>query len=998
MSIICFDMPLPRLTTALFLLSIAASVSAAAETVAGLRVPPGFEVREFAGDDLAHDIFTMTLDPRGRVVVAGRGYIRLLIDDDGDGRADRAVQIADHPKDGAMGLLWEGDALYAVGDGGLRRFKIGPDDKAVGPSELIRPIKTGGEHHAHALRRGPDGWLYLLCGNNTGISAKDAQRDTSPVKEPVAGGVLRFPPDFAYSEIVADGFRNPYDFDFNGDGELFTYDSDNERCVGLPWYEGCRFYHVIPGGHYGWQAPQHGQFWRMPPYFPDVVAPIVDLGRGSPTGVVCYRHGQFPEKYRSGFFLGEWTFGRIWYVPLSRKGSTYEGKPELFLEATGDQGFAPVALRIHPMTGDMYVAIGGRGTRGAVYRVRFPAGMKDAERFVTPSPARRVLDWQPELYSGVKKQVNLGREQLVMRRTMELLWRYHEKFLPTDIIYILHALPLDSDRPLRQAAARLIGQLSDLDRKGLFKTNAPWFPGPPEELLLGLGVDAVRAGWHTVYSDLVDSWARLDSARLIQLRLGGIGARSAMGTAFEGYSPREHPEAAVVDKLARAVRPHFPSKDRTLDRELSRTLAMLADGDPEVLVKVASKLTSTADPIDDIHYLIVLARLTAPRTPTITKSVAEAIVGLDRRFVDRKLNRDNNWPPRIAELHAELSGKDPALNAAMLSHPDFARPGNALFTRAPGFDRHKAAERFLAVADKDPNFAWNAELVQLMDELPPDRRRTVLLRLWDRGGFEDAILPILAKDPRPDDRPKLFDGLRSPQLAQIKTCLAAIEVLPDSREPGEFLALVRTLRSLPDDKAAAPVADRLTAYLRRATGQSFGRDRAAWTDWLTRTHPDVAAKLGGPDGVDVAGWQKRFAGIDWNQGSGERGQAIFSKASCATCHSGGQALGPDLRGVGGRFSRDDLLTAIVQPSKDVPARYRTTQITTTDGKVYQGLIIYEAVDGLILQTGAATTVRIGGGQIESRGVTETSLMPAGLLDKLSDGEIADLVVYLRALK
>src|SRR5207247_7281791 len=131
-----------RLPAAVTLL-ILSGLAPAADTAAGLRVPPGFEVREFAGDDLAHDIFTMTLDPKGRVVVAGRGYIRLLLDDDGDGRADRAVQVADHPKDGAMGLLWEGETLYAVGDGGLRRFKIGPDDKAVGPSELLYELKTG---------------------------------------------------------------------------------------------------------------------------------------------------------------------------------------------------------------------------------------------------------------------------------------------------------------------------------------------------------------------------------------------------------------------------------------------------------------------------------------------------------------------------------------------------------------------------------------------------------------------------------------------------------------------------------------------------------------------------------------------------------------------------------------------------------------------------------------------------------------------------------------
>ena len=42
--------------------------------------------------------------------------------------------------------------------------------------------------------------------------------------------------------------------------------------------------------------------------------------------------------------------------------------------------------------------------------------------------------------------------------------------------------------------------------------------------------------------------------------------------------------------------------------------------------------------------------------------------------------------------------------------------------------------------------------------------------------------------------------------------------------------------------------------------------------------------------------------------------------------------------------------------------------------------------------------RIAGGQIESRSVTETSLMPAGLLDKLSDREIADLLAYLKTLK
>src|SRR5436305_1828074 len=107
----------------------------------GLRVPPDFEITEFADSKLANDIFSMTLDPRGRVVVSGRGYIRILVDDDNDGRADRAILFADGPKEGAQGLLWEAPYLYFTGDGGLRRFRIAADgDHAAGPSELMRAL------------------------------------------------------------------------------------------------------------------------------------------------------------------------------------------------------------------------------------------------------------------------------------------------------------------------------------------------------------------------------------------------------------------------------------------------------------------------------------------------------------------------------------------------------------------------------------------------------------------------------------------------------------------------------------------------------------------------------------------------------------------------------------------------------------------------------------------------------------------------------------------
>src|SRR5205807_6288707 len=118
-------MPLMR-QPALILLTLAVSAPCLAAPH-GLQVPPGFEVVEYADSSLANDIYTMTIDPQGRIVVAGRGYIRVLLDKAGKGRADRFIQLADAPKDGAMGLLWEGDHLYFTGDGGLRRFRIKND-------------------------------------------------------------------------------------------------------------------------------------------------------------------------------------------------------------------------------------------------------------------------------------------------------------------------------------------------------------------------------------------------------------------------------------------------------------------------------------------------------------------------------------------------------------------------------------------------------------------------------------------------------------------------------------------------------------------------------------------------------------------------------------------------------------------------------------------------------------------------------------------------------
>ena len=109
---------------------------------------------------------------------------------------------------------------------------------------------------------------------------------------------------------------------------------------------------------------------------------------------------------------------------------------------------------------------------------------------------------------------------------------------------------------------------------------------------------------------------------------------------------------------------------------MARTFAILEDAGPQTLAKVAGKVSKLVhDPVDQIHYLIVLSRLAAPRNAAVTGQVATALLALDETIHKQKLNIDSNWPPRLQELYGELARKDATLNAVLLMHKEFGRPG-----------------------------------------------------------------------------------------------------------------------------------------------------------------------------------------------------------------------------------------------------------------------------------------------------------------------------------
>jgi putative heme-binding domain-containing protein len=124
------------------------------------------------------------------------------------------------------------------------------------------------------------------------------------------------------------------------------------------------------------------------------------------------------------------------------------------------------------------------------------------------------------------------------------------------------------------------------------------------------------------------------------------------------------------------------------------------------------------------------------------------------------------------------------------------------------------------------------------------------------------------------------------------------------------------------------------------------------------------------------------------------GQSVFKK-SCAACHvlfSEGGKIGPELTGAQ-RTNLDYVLENLVDPSAVVSRDYQVRIVATADGRTLHGVIRQETPHALVLQT-PNEIVTVPRAEIEEQKQSGVSLMPEGLLAKLSDAEIRDLVAYL----
>ncbi len=350
-----------------------------ATPVTDITVQPGFKVELLrSAQDGESSWISMSFDNNGNIILGlddvGVGHLELHTDE-----TEIPFKRLNSSLKHCRGVLYAHDSIYvsATNSQGFYRLQDTTGDGTFDKEVLLLPLeyKSRFGHGMNQITLGPDNQIYLSCGNDVVMPAEVTKASTyanakkdwllpnphDTGHDDRVGYILRMDPDGKSFHVIAGGLRNQVDIAFNADDEMFTFDADMEWDVGQPWYRPTRINHIVPGGEYGWR-------WgtgKWPTYYADSLPTTLDLGLGSPTGLVSGHTLDWPKRFRQGMYAADWQNGRILLVDLIPVGASYRGEYELFLEG------APLNICDMEVSsdGNLYFITGGRGSQSGLYRV-----------------------------------------------------------------------------------------------------------------------------------------------------------------------------------------------------------------------------------------------------------------------------------------------------------------------------------------------------------------------------------------------------------------------------------------------------------------------------------------------------------------------------------------------------------------------------------------------------------------------------------------------------
>ena len=939
-----------------------------------LQAADGFEVNLFAADPLLAKPIQMNFDSAGRLWVAcsesypqikpgqkANDKIIVLEDTDGDGKADKTTVFANglliptgiEPGDGGVYVGASTELLHLSRPEGEK----GPLRRRV----VLSGFGTEDTHHiVHTLRWGHDGNLYF----NQSIYIHSHIETPYGPRRLGGGGVWQLRPETGRLEVFARGWWNPWGHHFDRWGQSFVTDGAGTEGVNP----------VIVGASYT-ATPREARV-------------LQGLNPGHPKYCGCEilsgRH--LPEAWRGSLLTHDFRGHRVCRFTLTPEGSYYSATLQADLIRSNHPAFRPVDVKMGP-DGAIYIA--------DWYNPIIQHGevdFRDPRRDVSHGRIWRIT---------AKGRPLVPRPKLVEDRTADLLEALNA---PED--WTRH----HARRVLKERGKKALPELKE------------WTEKHDEETL------RLEALWTYQSLDIVEPklLASLLEAKDYRVRAAAVRVVSAwherLSDPLQMLTPRiddEHPQVRLEAVRAlgqihdvRSAELALKSLTKPIDKYLEYSLWLtMRELGPywlpalqagKFVVPDARQLLFALQSVDSravLQPLIELVRSGKAGANTVGVLAFIATLGGPQELAllfERVVS-----PKQTVEERTRLLE---ALERAMRQRN--LRPAGDLARIVPLL---KTDSESLQIAAARVAGLWKLEaartrLLELAraDDTGDALRRAVIDGLAALGG--SASIEALEKLADRDD-------------SSSRRILALIALVPlDAKSAAHRAASV--LSKLPNELAATGVFE---AFLQRKGGaallatalreQKIPADVARIGVRTVRStgRPDhglveVLTKAGGLTfGVRTLSPKELNAMVAdvARIGDPARGELVFRRKDqvCLKCHAiggaGGQ-VGPDLSSIGASAPVDYLIDSLLQPNKAIKENYHSLLVTTKKGQQYSGIKIRETKTELVLRGAEDQEIAIPTKDIDEKS-PGGSLMPDGLTDTLTRGELVDLVRFLSEL-
>ena len=949
------------------------------------KVKPGFRLQLAAHEPQVRDPIAICFDERGRMFVCEMidyserrdeiphlGRVSVLEDKDGDGYYETSRVFADNLP-WPTGLLWANGGLYVLATPDLWRFE---DRTGKGVADHREKVFTGFgtglkiinvQGMANSLQWGPDQRVHLLAGGGNRGKVSCLLRPELPALE-LGGNDFWFDPLTHAFGLEAGGAQ--YGMSFDDFGRKFGCSNSDHLQYWVHDRAG-----PSPNPHLPLPAPRQSIAKDGP------AAEVFRISPDEPWRIVRTRwriSGAVPGGVEgggrvSGYFTGA-TGTTIYrgdaYGPAFRNNSF-----------TGDAGGQLIHRKVITPAADGVSLSGERPSdeRGFEFAASRDTWVRVVNFANAPDGCLHVCDMYREVIEHPWSIPDEIKQHLDLNNG-------------NDRGRIYRLVPDDKDwvrRPSVDLAKASSSQLIET----LSHPNG-WHRDTASRLLYERRDGGARSQLSSLLQTAPNPLARLHALNLLAatkqlpepLMVSALGdadaavRERAVFLAGDFYRERRLSPGAVT-----ALTRHAGSDDARLRFQTALTLARVTPADD--VTDLSAALVTLARR-DHGHAWIVPAILSAHPTvlsrrllPALADETfaAPAEAFLSQLILVRAISQPADDRPAQLELVLRLGARPAHLSALAKG---LARAGTSLEKAdASGKLARLFAEAATIVDDPTQPSSRRIEGLALLNAAPLKLSRPVLTACLsaDRpADLQEAALTQWGATADPGFSPSVIARWKDLDASVRGKALTQLLQRPDRVKP---LLDAVAAKQLP---ASAFDAGQVQSLLKHKDAQVAALARTALAEVIPPSREVVTAKYAAS--VDLAG-------------DATRGLAVYQRA-CMICHrAGGQGMevGPDLLTVKNK-GRPALLTAILEPNKEIAAQYMSFLVQTRAGESYLGVIAEDTATQLTLRMPGGVSKTILRADVTGSSSDGRSLMPEGLEGGLTTQDMADLLTFIETLK